>query len=299
MPLSVLQIINIAKVSQYLASIDVEKGTLYSPRIIPQSSQMIYMELKAVDWAYNLTLATPNGGNLNVSKEEVVGIDYHLYLSGIPVAGDILTITMTDTISSAVEIFTYTVNATDTIESIYQNLEALILASPDFNASISYGLRPYLIIDSDSGINQVSGTTSVTLNLPDTSLTETANYLYSICRGYNLQATKIIGGGGGSLYIYQQDNLASNYDLYLAGIANAGDETVLVMTDSLTNTATFSYTASGGDSAAKIMTELATLINASTDFNAVYNPGIHPYISVQSNYGLVTVDGITTINYAF
>jgi hypothetical protein len=263
---------------------------------------MIYMELKAVDWAYNLTLATPNGGNLNVSKEEVVGIDYHLYLSGIPVAGDILTITMTDTISSAVEIFTYTVNATDTIESIYQNLEALILASPDFNASISYGLRPYLIIDSDSGINQVSGSTSVTLNLPDTSLIGTANYLYSICRGYNLEAQNIVSGGvggGGTLYIYQEDNLTTNYDLYLAGVPNVGDEVSVTMEDSLSTISTFSYTAVSGDTAVTIMNNLVALINPSPDFNAIYTTGIHPFISVQSNYGLTTVTGSSTINYAF
>jgi hypothetical protein len=190
MPLSVLQIINIAKASMYLASIDVQKGFLYSPRVIPQSAQMIYMELKAVEWMYNLDPS-------------------------------------------------------------------------------------------------------------NSSLTETANYLYSICRGYNLEAQSIVSGGGGGLYIYQEDNLTSNYDLYLAGIPNIGDEVVVRMEDSLSNLDTFTYTAVSGDTAVTIMNNLVALINASPDFNAIYTTGIHPFISVQSNYGLTTVIGSSTISYAF
>jgi hypothetical protein len=187
---SVPQIINIAKASLYLASNDVQKGYLYSPRVIPESPKMIYMELKAVEWMYNLDPA-------------------------------------------------------------------------------------------------------------NSSLTGTANYLYSICRGYNLEAQTIVSGGGGTLYIYQEDNLTTNYDLYLAGVPNVGDEVSVTMEDSLSTISTFTYTAVSGDTAVTIMNNLVAVINASPDFNAIYTTGIHPFISVQSNYGLTTVTGSSTINYAF
>ena len=54
MPLTTLQIINIAKVSQYLAQNDVAKGNLFSPRKIPITPQILYAERKAVEWLYNL-----------------------------------------------------------------------------------------------------------------------------------------------------------------------------------------------------------------------------------------------------
>lgn len=292
---SVPQIINIAKASLYLASNDVQKGYLYSPRVIPESPKMIYMELKAVEWAYNLTIG---GGNLYVSKQEAVGVSYRLYLAGVPNAGDVVSISVQDNVGNS-ETFSYTVLTGDTIESIYQNLEPIILASPDFNAQPFWGIRPYLEIDSDSGVAPVTGVTTITLNLPNISLTGTANYLYSICRGYNLEAQTIVSGGGGTLYIYQEDNLTTNYDLYLAGVPNVGDEVSVTMEDSLSTISTFTYTAVSGDTAVTIMNNLVAVINASPDFNAIYTTGIHPFISVQSNYGLTTVIGSSTINYAF
>lgn len=179
------QIINIAKTSLYLASVDVQKGYLYSPRVIPESPKMIYMELKALEWAYQNTL--------NVESQSVVGINYRLTLSGVPNAGDVVSILMKNSLG-ANETFTYTVVQGDTILDIYQGLEPLILASPLFNASIIYsGNQPlYLEIDSDSGVTPVSGTTTINL-ISNLNITQTANYVYSICRGYNLEALKILG----------------------------------------------------------------------------------------------------------
>lgn len=54
MPYTVAQIINIAKVSQYLAQIDVAKGRLFGPRKIPMSPQILYAERKAVEWLYDI-----------------------------------------------------------------------------------------------------------------------------------------------------------------------------------------------------------------------------------------------------
>lgn len=87
MPLTVAQILDIAKISQYIATIDIEKGALFGKRVVPETPQILYNERKAVEWMYNI-------------------------------------------------------------------------------------------------------------NPAETSLTETANYLYSLCRGYNLQAQQISGTGG-------------------------------------------------------------------------------------------------------
>jgi len=54
MPISVANIIRIAKVSQYLSKIDVAKGSLFGRRIAPNTPQILYAERKAVEWLYNL-----------------------------------------------------------------------------------------------------------------------------------------------------------------------------------------------------------------------------------------------------
>ena len=54
MPLTVAQILVIAKVSQYLALKDVQKGSLFSPRVAPLTPQILYLERKAVEWMYNI-----------------------------------------------------------------------------------------------------------------------------------------------------------------------------------------------------------------------------------------------------
>lgn len=54
MPLTVPQIINIAKISQYLAAQDVAKGSLFGTRITPDTPKILYMERKAVEWLYDL-----------------------------------------------------------------------------------------------------------------------------------------------------------------------------------------------------------------------------------------------------
>lgn len=87
MALTVAQILDIARISQYIATLDIEKGKFFGRRIAPETPQILYNERKAVEWQYNLDPA-------------------------------------------------------------------------------------------------------------DTSLTETSNYLYSLCRGYNLQAQQISGTGG-------------------------------------------------------------------------------------------------------
>jgi hypothetical protein len=53
--LSVPQIIQIAKISQYLAVADIAKGTIFSPvvKAAPFTPQIIYMERKALEYQYD------------------------------------------------------------------------------------------------------------------------------------------------------------------------------------------------------------------------------------------------------
>lgn len=61
--LSVPQILQIAKISQYLAVADIAKGTIFSPvvKAAPFTPQIIYMERKALEYQYN---NNPSDSNL-------------------------------------------------------------------------------------------------------------------------------------------------------------------------------------------------------------------------------------------
>lgn len=50
---SVSQIINIAKISEYLARLDEQKGNLFGQRVSPYTSMALYMERKAVEYYYD------------------------------------------------------------------------------------------------------------------------------------------------------------------------------------------------------------------------------------------------------
>jgi hypothetical protein len=57
--MTTLQIINIAKVSQYLVANNTSAGALYGKRLNPRLTRMLYMERKAVEWMYNLQNNNP------------------------------------------------------------------------------------------------------------------------------------------------------------------------------------------------------------------------------------------------
>jgi hypothetical protein len=54
MALTTLQIINIAKVSQYLADEAASKGSLFTPNIDKMLGQKLYVVRKDLEWLYNL-----------------------------------------------------------------------------------------------------------------------------------------------------------------------------------------------------------------------------------------------------
>lgn len=54
MPLSIPDIITVAKISQYLCLMDTTKGNLFGKRLTPDTYKVIYAERKALEWMYNL-----------------------------------------------------------------------------------------------------------------------------------------------------------------------------------------------------------------------------------------------------
>lgn len=86
MAFTVAQILNIARVSLYLASNDVSKGALYGQRIIPTSPRIIYMEMKALEWMYNLD---PTNSSLTQVANYVYSIcrGYNLAAQGVTGGG--------------------------------------------------------------------------------------------------------------------------------------------------------------------------------------------------------------------
>jgi len=52
--MTVPQIIQIAKISQYLAADDASKGVLFGARKAPETAKVLYMERKAVEFLYDL-----------------------------------------------------------------------------------------------------------------------------------------------------------------------------------------------------------------------------------------------------
>lgn len=54
MPYTPAQIIDIAKISQYIAATDIANGSLYGARKIPDAARIIYMENAALQWLYGI-----------------------------------------------------------------------------------------------------------------------------------------------------------------------------------------------------------------------------------------------------
>lgn len=80
------QIVNIARVSQYLAGDDVAKGCLFGARKIPTSDRLLYMERKAVQWMLNLD---PTNETLRLTSNYLYSIcrGYNLRARGVTGSG--------------------------------------------------------------------------------------------------------------------------------------------------------------------------------------------------------------------
>ena len=61
MALTVANILDIARISQYIATLDIAKGSFFGKRVVPETPQILYNERKAVEYWYNLD---PNDSSL-------------------------------------------------------------------------------------------------------------------------------------------------------------------------------------------------------------------------------------------
>lgn len=86
MALAILDIIEIAKVSEYLSANDIARGALFGPRKIPITPQVLYMERMAVEWMYNID---PNDDTLRLTANYLYSLcrGYNLQARNIVNAG--------------------------------------------------------------------------------------------------------------------------------------------------------------------------------------------------------------------
>jgi len=84
--MTVLDIINIAKISQYLAQVDVAKGALFGARKTPLTPKILYCERKAVEWLYDLD---PTNSTLTLTANYLYSLcrGYNLQALGITGGG--------------------------------------------------------------------------------------------------------------------------------------------------------------------------------------------------------------------
>lgn len=90
MALTVAQILDIARISQYIATIDIERGEFFGRRIAPETPQILYNERKAVEWQYNLN---PNASSLIETSNYLYSLcrGYNLQAQQVSGTGGIIT----------------------------------------------------------------------------------------------------------------------------------------------------------------------------------------------------------------
>jgi hypothetical protein len=54
MPLTVANILDIAKISQYIATIDIERGKISGRRVVPETPQILSNEIFGIEYLYNI-----------------------------------------------------------------------------------------------------------------------------------------------------------------------------------------------------------------------------------------------------
>lgn len=116
---------------------------------------------------------------------------------------------------------------------------------------------------------------------------------------FDNQYNVLLQGSVSELFINSQTSgFAGTYELSLGGDPKVGDTITLELTDSLSTTQTYSYTAVSGDTAIDMLNGLLADINGGVDFIATYIAS-SPYsnIEVVSAYPLITVEGVASITY--
>jgi len=160
MPLTVLQIINIAKISQYLAAQDVAKGSLFGNRITPDTPKILYMERKAVEWLYNLT---PN-------LTEVKAIGY-INVTDVGNDGDSIEVSINDPVLGLVSLGSYTKQSSDTDTAILAASIASALSSNTYGYTISSSTSQ-ISIQARTGLgSEINGGSNIVVTITPVTLT--------------------------------------------------------------------------------------------------------------------------------
>lgn len=87
MPLTTSQIVAIAKVSQALAQVDVMKGSLFSPRLAPQTPHVLRLERRAVEWRNSFENLTNGTRSVSTITVDTLGSTGDLYVFTYDYAG--------------------------------------------------------------------------------------------------------------------------------------------------------------------------------------------------------------------
>ncbi len=142
------QVIEIARISQYLAANDVANGKLFGARKIPISPRTIYMERKALEWLYDLD---PTNENITLISNYVFSLlrGYGLQAANIAGTGG-GTITPIDTDGYSYVKRNYPITSDSTTFYHVNLVEATDL-------SIYLDNQPLLIQDVDYSFNSTTG----------------------------------------------------------------------------------------------------------------------------------------------
>lgn len=90
MPLTVAQILDIAKISQYIATLDIEKGKFYGKRVVPETPQILANEIFGIEYWYNIN---PNDPSLTETSNYLYSLCRGYNLQAQQIAGTGGTIT--------------------------------------------------------------------------------------------------------------------------------------------------------------------------------------------------------------
>lgn len=121
MNLTIPQIIDVAKLSQAIASVDKGKSSLFGQLPDPTLPMKLYMERKAVEWRYDLEQPGITSGTRPTAT---------ITIGSVPVVGSVILVQVQDPDLGLITLAEYEVQAGDSTTTILaDNLEAEIRAN--------------------------------------------------------------------------------------------------------------------------------------------------------------------------
>lgn len=160
MTYTVDEIINIAKVSQYLCSNDIDKKGLYGGGTDLKLPRKIYSVRKNVEWLYNLT---PN-------LTEVKAIGY-INITDVGNDGDSIEVSINDPVLGLVSLGSYTKQSSDTDITILAASISASLASNTYGYTVSSSTSQ-ISIQARTGLgSEINGGSNIVVTITPVTLT--------------------------------------------------------------------------------------------------------------------------------